>query len=80
MNSNVDPDAVKARKRFRMPERIKQQNEQIFKRKLDRVLPPAQKKARKEEPEPSAIKFAAVWLALLGLAWLLFRYGIKLPR
>jgi hypothetical protein len=80
VNWNPDPDAPRAKKRFRLPERIKQQNEEIFRRKLDRALPKTRRIKKSEEPEPSLLKLALVWAALLGIAWLLIRFGIRPPR
>lgn len=62
------------KKRFRLPDRIKKQNEAALRRKFERALPG---KSRQKKPGLSLIKLTAIWLTLLGITYLAVRYGIQ---
>lgn len=74
----MNPSSDREKKRFRLPERIKQQNEAILRRKLERATPKT--RPREKEDEPSVLKLVALLLGILGLVYLGVRYGIRLPR
>jgi len=76
-------DAMKrnpdAHRRWKRPDRIKEQYVREIRSKLEKAHP---MKARRTEttPDPSFIKIAAlVCLAMLGV-WLAIRYGISTPH